>query len=367
MKIAMALFEYFPYGGLQRDFLGVATRLRDDGHEVAIFVSEWIGDMPSGVRFQRIRRHGFSNHARSLSFSRQFEAQTRTGYDVRLGFNRMRGLDFYFAADPCYAAWHGQEWWKRWIPRYRAYLALEQELAESSQTRLFYLSPQQKLDYQTSYHIEDARFIQVPPGIDRRFRPDQPKAAHWRAHHRGELGLSGSDRVLLQVGSNFRLKGVGKSLLALAALPEELRRCCQLLVVGQDDARPFKKLASKLGIAERVHFLGARDDVHELMAASDLLLHPSEYESAGMVLVEAIASGIPVIVTGTCGYAFHVRDAEMGAVLSSPFEQQVLNESLKACLQTWEQVDWRHRAQRYVGRVDLYGLAETMVRVIEAG
>ena len=366
MKIALALFEYFPYGGLQRDFLSVATRLRDDGHEVVIFVSEWMGEMLEGVRYVRIRRRGFSNHARSRSFSRKFEHLSQQGFQVRIGFNRMRGLDFYFAADPCYAAIHAPQSWKRWLPRYRAYLKSERELMEQSQTRLFYLSPLQKQDYQAHYDIAESRFIQVPPGIDPQYQPDHPMARQWREQHRQLLGFSEDDLVLLQVGSNFRLKGVGRSIQALAALPELDRSRCHLLVVGQDDAAPFKRQAGSLGLTDRVHFLGARDDVHELMVASDALLHPSEYESAGMVLVEAIATGIPVIVTDTCGYAFHVEAAKMGRVLGSPYRQAEMDASLRQLVQALGQTNWRQRSRSYLSRVDLYGLTDCMVREIEA-
>lgn len=365
MKIALALFEYFPYGGLQRDFLSVATRLRDHGHQVVVFVSEWKGEILEGVRYVRIRRKGISNHARSLSFSRKFEQLTQTGFHVRVGFNRMCGLDFYFAADPCYAAWHRPEGWQRWLPRYRAYLKLEQALIEGSDTQLFYLSPQQKLDYQAHYAIEDERFILVPPGIDPVYRPDQPHASQWRLTHRQHLALGEDDHLLLHVGSNFQLKGVGRILSAMGALPLSEQQRCHLVVIGQDDAKPFRRQSAQLGLSDRVHFLGARDDVHEWMAAADVLVHPSDYESAGMVIVEAIASGIPAIVTDSCGYAFHVRDADMGLVLPMPLDGRLLQKALLDVLQQKNTTDWLARARLYHARIDLYGLADRMVEAIE--
>lgn len=366
MKIALALFEYFPYGGLQRDFLSVAIQLRDRGHDVVIFVSEWLGERLEGVQYVRIRRHGVSNHARSLSFSRKFEKQSREKFDVRIGFNRMLGLDYYFAADPCYAAWHAPEEWRRWLPRYRAYLALERDLIEGSQTRLFYLSPQQKQDYQACYSIADERFILVPPGIDPHYRLNAAGDPEWRTQHRQSLGLEESDHVLLHVGSNFRLKGLERVINAMAGLPDRFRETTHLLVIGQDNIRPFQHRAMELGLSQRVHFLGARDDVHEWMRAADVLVHPSDYESAGMVIVEAIASGVPAVVTSSCGYAFHVEASEMGLVIPMPFDGEILVDAIRRMLKQRGQTDWHQKAKLYQAKVDLYGLADSIVSEVES-
>lgn len=133
---------------------------------------------------------------------------------------------------------------------------------------------------------------------------------------------------MLQVGSDFSRKGVGRSIAAVAALPEAIRRQTQLFVVGQDKPRAFAAQAERMGVKENVHFFAGRDDVAHLMAAADVLLHPAKQEAAGIVLVEAIAAGLPVLVTEVCGYAPHVSAAGCGVVLSEPFEQHVLDDDL---------------------------------------
>src|SRR5690606_19153019 len=123
--------------------------------------------------------------------------------------------------------------------------------------------------------------------------------------------------VMLMVGSDFRRKGLARSIRALAALPHKLRQRAHLWVAGQDNPRRFLKLAQALGVAERVIILGARDDVPQLLWAADVFLHPAHSEAAGAVLLEAMIAGLPVITTEVCGYAHYVKQQEMGVVLTA--------------------------------------------------
>ena len=68
-----------------------------------------------------------------------------------------------------------------------------------------------------------------------------------------------------------------------------------------------------LGLADRISFLGHREDIPELMAAADLLVHPARHDTTGTVILEAVVNGLPVITTSTCGYAHHVEAARPAA------------------------------------------------------
>ncbi len=81
-----------------------------------------------------------------------------------------------------------------------------------------------------------------------------------------------------------------------------------------------------------MHFFSGRNDVSELMAAADLLLHPAYQEAAGIVLLEAITAGLPVLTTAVCGYAHYIADANCGTVIAEPFSQEQLNEVLRKAL-----------------------------------
>ncbi|BBC24546.1 glycosyltransferase family 4 protein [Pseudanabaena sp. ABRG5-3] len=88
-----------------------------------------------------------------------------------------------------------------------------------------------------------------------------------------------------------------------------------LAVVGNVTKSPYPQLASQLGLSERVHFLGYRRDIAEIMKAADFFVFPSRYEPFGMVVSEAMATGLPVITTAISGVA-EIVTPESGVVLN---------------------------------------------------
>ena len=119
----------------------------------------------------------------------------------------------------------------------------------------------------------DDRIHRMPPNLprDRVAGPDAPQI---RRAFRQALGLGEDDRLLLQLGSDFRRKGLDRSILALASLPESLLAKTWLYVVGDSPRVRYARLARRLGVADHVVFLGPRDDVPRILVAADLLVHP---------------------------------------------------------------------------------------------
>jgi UDP-glucose:(heptosyl)LPS alpha-1,3-glucosyltransferase len=173
------------------------------------------------------------------------------------------------------------------------------------------------------------------------------------------------DKLVLMVGSAFKTKGLDRALRALAALPEALRRRSCLVVVGRGENAPFLRLARRLGVEDRLHLLGGRDDVPRFLLAADLLLHPAYTENTGTVLLEALAAGLPVLATEVCGYGFHVREAQAGLLVSEPFRQEQLNHQLLQMLSPVAAGTWRENALAYVRRTDIFSLPEKAADLIE--
>jgi len=94
-------------------------------------------------------------------------------------------------------------------------------------------------------------------------------------------------------------------------------------------------------------------------------LHPARHESAGAVLLEALAAGLPVITTSTCGYAKHILEADAGVVLESPFEQQALNRALSSLLGAADRRRLEDNARAYGRDEALYRMPETAVKLVE--
>jgi UDP-glucose:(heptosyl)LPS alpha-1,3-glucosyltransferase len=368
MKLGFLLFDYFPFGGLQRDCLKVATVCAGRGHEVTFLTRTWQGDRPEGIQIELFGRSGLSNVARNRAWLKQLASDLpRRGLDGVIGFNKLPGLDVYYGSDPCYVAKTERlkPKWYRWLPRFRHFSELERSaFAAGKPTQILLLTPHEIPLYQKIYGTEATRFHVLPPGITCREFSEEKRAAA-RTRLRSEQGWTADEQLLLLVGSGFRVKGLDRAIHALASLPETLRAKTRLVVIGQNRPDEFAALARKLGVGERVHFLGGRLDVPDWMLAADLYFHPARSESAGMVLLEAMTAGLPVLTTDTCGYAFHVTNAGAGRVLASPFDQEACNRALAEMLTSKNSAQWRANGLAYAAREDLYSCHERAADIIE--
>lgn len=370
MKLALCLYKYFPYGGLQRDFLRILNECRDRNHSVHVYTGEWQGERPNGVDLHVLRSSRLGgNHVRDRRFfSRLQKALATEQFDAVIGFNKMPGLDLYYGADFCYlgraAPQYGPMY--RFTPRYRHLYAFERAVfSRDSDTRILSLSHREKSVYQQYYGTPEDRFHMLPATLDLDRQPVEDRSGI-RARVRQELDVASSDTLLLFVGSGFKTKGLDRALIALSHLPSGLSERTRLVVVGQDQAGPYLRLAQRLGVAERVQFLGGRTDIPDLLAAGDLLVHPAYMENTGTILLEAIAAGLPVMATDVCGYAGHIVKAVAGRVLASPFDQDELDRELASSLVSTERALWSQNGQRYGADPSLYHMPASAVDAIES-
>lgn len=367
LQLAFCLFKYFPHGGLQRDVLRIAQACQSRGHQVHIYTGSWEGAHPEGIQVTQFHVTAWSNHRAACRLSRRIQQALATeDFNIIVGFNKMPGLDIYFAADGCFAGRHGPWSAHYWLPRYRLYRRLEHAVfALEARTVILTLTSRQQAEYEACYQTPSERFIMMPPNLS----PDRRRPANAneiRAEIRNHLGLSPEQQLLLHVGSAFQTKGLDRSLRALASLPDSLLSQTVLAVVGSNKHKAaWERRARKQGIHSQIRFLGLRDDIMALMMGADLLLHPSRRDSAGMVLLEALVAGLPTIATAACGYAFHINQADSGWVLSKPFTQEDYNRSLHAALNQKELDQKKKQALAYAARVHLYGMADAAVQAIE--
>lgn len=365
MKIAFCLFKYFPYGGLQRDALRIARLLRARGHRVEFFTLAWQGERDAELPVHLLPARGLANHVRYARFARALDEATR-GFDGRVGFNKLPGLDVYYAADSCFVARMARRpFWHRLTPRYRAFVAAEGAVfGPASRTHILAISPAEARRYQAAWGTPAERFHPLPPGIaeDRRAGPD---AEALRASLRAEFGIADDEFLLLAIGSGFRMKGLDRSIAALAALPEALRRRTRLIAIGRDKPGEFQRLARRLGVADRFTILPGRDDIPRFLQGADLLLHPARYENTGAVLIEAVVAGLPVLVTEVCGYAEHVAASGCGRLLGEPFSQAEFNAALVAALTGAQRPVWRAAGIAYGQSHDLWHLHARAADAIE--
>ncbi len=368
MNLCFLIYNYFPYGGQQRDFLNIATRCVERGHQVTVYTLRWQGEQPAELKVNIVPVSSASRLKLYQKFTDWVSATIqKENYDLVVGFNKMPGLDVYFAADSCFAekAESQRGAYYKYTPRFRHFMEYEQAVfGPDSQTQVMVLSPLQQQAYLNYYAGCENRLHLVPPGI-REDRKVEGRDDDQRQSLRTEMSIAEDEILLLQVGSGFKIKGVDRALRAIAALPDAWRAKCRYVLVGQGKPSRFLRLAKKLGLADRIQVLAGRDDIPRFFAGADLLLHPAYQESAGYTLLEAAIAGLPVLTTASCGYAFHIEQAQAGEVCAEPFQQQELNQRLLSMLEQMPQADWSANGLAYGKNPELYSLGEKAVDLLQ--
>jgi UDP-glucose:(heptosyl)LPS alpha-1,3-glucosyltransferase len=368
MQLAFCLYKYFPFGGLQRDFLRIALVCQARGHAIRVYTLSWQGEVPAGFEVVKVPVRALTNARRYEKFSAWVgrDLAQRPAQRV-VGFNKMPGLDVYFAADPCYEekAQTLRNPLYRLSRRYRHFAAYERAVfAPDSRTEILMISQVQQPFFEKHYATPLSRFHLLPPGIarDRRAPPEAPAI---RAAFRAEFGLGDDDLLLLQIGSGFKTKGLDRSLHTLAHLPDDLRGRTRLIAIGQDEPSQFKRMAAGLGLAGQVDILAGRDDIPRFLLGADLLLHPAYNENTGTVLLEALVAGLPVLCSAVCGYAHYIDEAAGGQVIPEPFAQATLDGLLREILVNREQrAAWQRNALAWAESADIYSNAERAAEII---
>jgi UDP-glucose:(heptosyl)LPS alpha-1,3-glucosyltransferase len=193
----------------------------------------------------------------------------------------------------------------------------------------------------------------IPNGVDLdKFRPPSPAE---RAAARESFLLTDDARVALLIGHDLLRKGALTAVDALIHAPSML-----LLIVGGDaeSIEATRARAARNGVEARIHFVGVRQDVSFLMAAADVFLFPSSYEANALVVLEALACGLPVICTPV-GYAAEIVDDGVNGWLVPPDAESIgarLEEAAGADLgalrrsarASVEGYGWAGVAQRYI-------------------
>ncbi len=205
-------------------------------------------------------------------------------------------------------------------PKYWLYRAIENkqyDLMRSS--RFVAVSEMVRRHLEEFHHVPPEKIHVVPNAIDvRRVEVSQPGAV--RCGFRNRMGLEPTDLVGLFVGHNFALKGLKPLLMGLGARRRRDRaaRPVHLLVCGGGNSAPYLRLARSLGIQDSVHFLGFYPDVRECYWSSDFFVQPTYYDPCSLVVLEALACGLPVITTEQNGAGELMTNDREGYVLTSP-------------------------------------------------
>jgi len=172
------------------------------------------------------------------------------------------------------------------------------------------------------YRINENKIKVIYHGINlNEFNPENRN--RYGNYIRGKYNIEDNTIILLFVGEFWR-KGLDVVMKSIAGLDNII-----LMVVGPGDTAPYKKLAKELKIFTRVIFAGETDEIYKYYSAADIFVCPSHYESFGLVVTEAMASGIPVIISKNMGVAEIIENNENGIILKDSHDFEELREKIK--------------------------------------
>jgi UDP-glucose:(heptosyl)LPS alpha-1,3-glucosyltransferase len=178
------------------------------------------------------------------------------------------------------------------------------------------------IDY---YGIPEDRIVTIYNGVDTEYF--HPRNRKYREEIRSRYGLSAEDLLLLFVSHNFRLKGL-RYLIQALSLVRAMKSNVKLLVVGRDRAAPYRRLAKKVGCSDDVLFAGGVRDLERYYDSADILVHPTFYDPCSLVVLEALASGLPVITTRHNGAGWIINEGKEGFALDDPRDVEALAEKI---------------------------------------
>jgi UDP-glucose:(heptosyl)LPS alpha-1,3-glucosyltransferase len=317
-RVAVVVPKYGTVGGGERFVYELTERLARDGrYEIHVIANRWVPG-PAPVVFHKIPRVSFPRFPRQALFA------WLAGREVEKGrFDLVHSHDRIFRADVFTMHSIPHETWVRDIRKRRPTLFdrvtawVERRLMEEDGCAWnLPVSSIAGEAYRERYRIDPSRMRVLHPGVDLE-RFSSPDRDACRREVRAWYGIGPSEVVILFVGMNFEVKGLDAIIRAVArakALRPEV--ALRLLVVGKGDEGKYRALASTLRIADSVAFAGPHaEGVEAFYLASDLFMMLSAFDTFGMVVLEAMASGLPVIVSATVGAKDLVEEGVNGFVL----------------------------------------------------
>jgi len=303
VRVALAIHRVRPGGGQDRYALELARRL-GGACELDLITLAAEGELPAGVRVRRVPAPRRPLLVAAPLFRMGARLLARGGrYDlVHTVGGALPGAQVV-TAQFCHAEWRrlmpGADWYQRIVTAQ----AVRDERAAYRHPRLaavIAVSTRTAAELERHYGPLSVPVYVVPNAVDLdRFAP-RPHAPRARPR-------------LLFVGA-FERKGLDVAIRALA----RLRHDAELVAVGGGDHERYRRLAAALGIADRVTLEPPRADIAAVFAAADLFVFPTRYEPFGMVIGEALASGLPVVTSGRAGAADLIRDGVSGWVVTDP-------------------------------------------------
>jgi UDP-glucose:(heptosyl)LPS alpha-1,3-glucosyltransferase len=313
MKIALSFPGCNRRGGIERVIYECACYLARKGHEVTVYASDFERN-GSSLIYRRVELPPGPKFLRPVSYFRECSRLLKQeAYDAHGAFGCVSPVGGVYWAGSVHAAWLEKakafrppwslaRWKQRLNPTHPILLGLEKRhFRKGGYRKIIALTDDVKADLQYHYGVPAEDIVVIPNG----YAPEEfnlARAQKERESARREYGFTDSERVIVFVANELERKGFPALLRAVESLGDPGLR---ILVAGRI-APPQHAL---------VKYIGITGNVARCYAAADVFALPTQYEAWGLVIVEALACGLPVLTTRLAGAAVTVREGVTGELL----------------------------------------------------
>lgn len=314
MKVALVILHADPSrGGAETYTVNLARALRDRGHEVAILAST----AAPGVVATLLDAPGWTRTARYRTFLDSLDRHLEQArYEMVHAMLPMRKCDLYHPHSGM-AAEALEQWSVLFNPRRRLMAATEKQLLSSpAQPGVLVLSDYVKSAVRKHFALPENRLIRLFNAVDLdRFEPVTREPS--------------SQCNALIVAQDYARKGLRQAMEAVSRIDDPR---LTLTVVGKQDPTDYRRLAALWGIESRVRFAGPQADIRPFYRDADLFVLPTRHDPCSLVVLEALAMGLPVISTRFNGACEIMTDGTHGFVLPDPDDIDALTRAMRKLL-----------------------------------
>jgi len=377
LKIAIILDRFLPARGGENYFSWLAKELSRRGHEVHVFAMKVEKTPVKEYQVHCLPVWRFPQSLRLLSFLIGSNRAVRPyRFDIIHGVGWTLAMNIFNPHGGVEQAYLKQEFLSITNRLYYVYKFLKRYLSPQHHLKLWiqrrqYLSPgvkkiiaisrMVKNDVLRHYELPEEKIAVVFNSVDlERFHPRNRKI--YREAKRRTLGVDPNDLLLIFAGNNYRLKGLEPLLKAMVLLRRWFpNQPFRLLIVGRGQIGRYRRVARRLGVSDRALFLGPVKEMEQYYAASDIYVHPTFYDSCSLTVLEALASGLPVITSRFNGAADAFLSDRGGKVIEDPADVQGLARSISHFFDEGRRNEARIVARQWMEKYPLtYNVEETL-------
>jgi UDP-glucose:(heptosyl)LPS alpha-1,3-glucosyltransferase len=364
VKIAFVCKKFIEFGGMESYIVTLAERLLDRGYELHIFCNEWTKEWEdkykNRVKIHKVPVIRFFKSLRLASFAfLTYFALKKEDFDIIQGFGKTFKQDILRTGGGCH-----KEFLKHYFQAYRnpflkfliksslsnliALFIEKRQFQKDNYKKIIAVSKRCKEEIKRNYGVPDEDIDVIYNGVDlKRFNPANKE--RYRKEIREKYNILDNEIVLLYIGSGFRRKGVEYLLKAISNLRSDTK--LRLLIVGRDEnMQYYKKLVGKIKIEGKITFTGEQPKVERFYAAADIFILLSVYEPFSNACLEAMASGLPIIITRINGVSEIIENGKEGYIIENAEDIKQIKDAIIALFNKDKRIKMGYLAKELVSQ-----------------